>query len=178
MLHTLYPRLFPEQLAYIINHAEDQYLFVDTTFVSLAEGLSQHLETVRGFVVMADESEMPDNNLPNTVSYEALISEESSDYSWPTIDENAASSMCYTSGTTGNQKRVVYSHQSTVLHSMTACQADVMGISCLDAIMPVVPMFHVNAWGIPYAAALSGAKLVLPGPRMDGPALHELIESV
>jgi len=177
VLHTLNPRLFPEQLAYIINHAEDQYLFVDSTFVSLAESLSQRLETVRGFVVMADESEMPDNGLPDTLSYESLISGESSDYSWPMLDENAASSMCYTSGTTGNPKGVVYSHRSTVLHSMTACQADVMGISCLDSIMPVVPMFHVNAWGIPYAAALSGAKLVLPGPRMDGPALHELIES-
>ena len=177
VLHTLNPRLFPQQLAYIINHAEDRYLFLDATFVPLAEALAEHLTTVKGFVVMTDEANLPETKLANTMAYETLIADQSADYAWPQFDENTASSMCYTSGTTGAPKGVVYSHRSTVLHSMAACQTDVLGLSCHDSILPVVPMFHVNAWGIPYAAALVGAKLVFPGPRLDGAGLHELIEA-
>jgi len=177
VLHTLNPRLFPEQLAYIINHAEDKYLFLDATFVPLAEALVVQLSTVRGFVMMTDEASLPETTLPNVMAYETLVAAESDDYGWPQFDERTASSMCYTSGTTGHPKGVVYSHRSTVLHSMTACQTDVLGLSCRDSILPVVPMFHVNAWGIPYAAALVGAKLVFPGPRLDGAGLHELIEA-
>ena len=176
VLHTLNPRLFPEQLAYILNHAEDQYLFLDTTFLPLAEGLAPHLKTVKGFVVMTDEGHLPETKLNGAMAYEALIAGESADYDWPVFDEGTASSLCYTSGTTGDPKGVVYSHRSTVLHSLVACQTDVIGLGCRDRVMPVVPMFHVNAWGIPYAAAMVGAKLVFPGPRMDGAGLHEMIE--
>jgi fatty-acyl-CoA synthase len=173
--HTINPRLFPDQLTYIINHAEDSYLFVDLTFVPLIEKLAEHIKAVKGIIVMTDAAHMPPSKLTNLLCYEDLLAKESADYTWPEFDENTASSLCYTSGTTGNPKGVLYSHRSTVLHSFAACATDGIGLSSRDAVLPVVPMFHVNAWGIPYAAPMTGAKIVFPGAGMDGASLAELI---
>ncbi len=175
--HTINPRLFPEQIAYIVNHAEDQYIFVELTFVPLLEGFVEEIAGVKGFIILTDEANMPETKLPNPICYEALIAGYDDDYQWPQFDERTASSLCYTSGTTGNPKGVTYSHRSTILHSYAACTADGLALSGLETILPVVPMFHVNAWGIPYAAAMCGAKMVLPGPRMDGEAIFELMET-
>jgi fatty-acyl-CoA synthase len=176
--HTINPRLFPPQIAYIIGHAEDSYLFVDLTFLPLVEALWDGLAGVRGVVVMTDAEHMPkESKIPGLLCYETLLGEQSDAYDWPLLDELAASSLCYTSGTTGGPKGVLYSHRSTVLHSLGICVPDAFGLSARDSLMPVVPMFHVNAWGLPYAAALAGCKLVLPGPRMDGASLHELMET-
>ncbi len=175
--HTINPRLFPEQIGYIINHAQDQYIFTDLTFVPLLEQMAGQLSDVKGFVIMTDEAHMPQSKLPNAICYESLLAGSDDDFRWPTFDERTASSLCYTSGTTGNPKGVVFSHRSTVLHSYAVCSADSIGICNLDTILPVVPMFHVNAWGTPYAAAMCGAKLVLPGARMDGASIYELMES-
>jgi fatty-acyl-CoA synthase len=174
--HTINPRLFPDQLSYIINHAEDQWVFTDLTFVPLLEGLADRLTGVRGFVVMTDAAHMPDTTLPNVQCYEGLLEGQTDQIEWPVFDENTASSMCYTSGTTGHPKGVVYSHRSTVLHSYAICLPDAMGLSARDAVLPVVPMFHVNAWGTPYGAPVVGAKLVFPGPHMDGESLQSLIQ--
>ncbi|MEM1205644.1 MAG: 3-(methylthio)propionyl-CoA ligase [Acidobacteriota bacterium] len=175
--HTLNPRLFPEQLIYIVNHAEDAYVFVDLTFVPLLEAVADQLPTVRGYVIMTDRDHMPDTSLPNPLCYEELLEAEDGQYAWPTFDENTASSLCYTSGTTGNPKGVLYSHRSTVLHSYAACMVDTLAISAADSFLPVVPMFHANAWGIPYAAPLCGCKLVMPGARLDGEGVWELLDS-
>ncbi|MFD1623168.1 3-(methylthio)propionyl-CoA ligase [Azospirillum griseum] len=175
--HTINPRLFPEQIAYIINHAQDQVLFTDLTFLPLLEGLASHLTGVRVIVVMTDAAHMPASSLPNLRCYEDLIADEPSVFDWPELDENTACSMCYTSGTTGNPKGVLYSHRSSVLHALSACLPDVFDLSASDVVLPVVPMFHVNAWGIPYAAPMVGAKLVFPGPKLDGASLHELFVS-
>ena len=176
--HTINPRLFPPQIAYIINHAEDSYLFVDLTFLPLVEALAEHLTKLKGVVVMTDEAHMPKSEkLPNLLCYETLVAAQSDQFEWPVFDENTASSLCYTSGTTGNPKGVLYSHRSTVLHTYAICMPDVLNVSSRDTLMPVVPMFHVNAWGLPYAAAMTGAKLVLPGAKMDGASLYELLES-
>ena len=174
--HTINPRLFVEQLIYIINHAEDKFLFIDSSFVELAEQLSTHLEGVKGIIVMCDQEEMPVTTLDNTYCYESLISGQEDRYSWPKFDENTASSLCYTSGTTGNPKGVLYSHRSTVLHSWCASSPDTLGICNNDSLLVIVPMFHANAWGTPYAAPMSGAKMVFPGPHLDGESLVELIE--
>jgi len=174
--HTINPRLFPEQIVYIINHAEDRYIFLDLTFVPLLEKLIDQIQQVKGFVIMTDESNMPETTLPNVFCYENLLATADDDYQWPVFDERTASSLCYTSGTTGNPKGVLFSNRSTVLHSYAACTPDALGLSTMETILPVVPMFHVNAWGIPYAAAMSGAKMVMPGARMDGEALFELME--
>jgi acyl-CoA synthetase (AMP-forming)/AMP-acid ligase II len=177
VLHTINPRLFPEQIAYIANHAEDQYLFFDLTFLPLAEAFAAQCKTVKAYVMMCDRDRMPkDSKVPNLLCYEDLIDSSSTDYDWPQFDENSASSLCYTSGTTGNPKGALYSHRSTVLHSLTSTSPDGMNVSSRDCVLPVVPMFHVNAWGIPYSVPMTGAKLVFPGAALDGKSLYELFE--
>ena len=176
--HTINPRLFPEQLTYIINHAEDRWILTDVMFVPLLEALGDHIANVEGFVVMTDEAHMPETSLSNVHCYETMISAESEDFQWPQIDERSASALCYTSGTTGNPKGVLYDHRSTILHAYAAVAPDVMNLSSRDTVLPVVPLFHVNAWGIPYSTLMTGAKLVFPGPKMgDGEALYELLDS-
>ena len=178
VLHTLNPRLHPDQVAWIANHAEDQVLCFDMTFLPLVQAVHGRCTTVKHWVALCDKDKLPtDSGIPNLMSYEALLEGQSSQYDWPDLDENSASSMCYTSGTTGNPKAALYSHRSTLLHAYAAALPDVMCISAKDAILPVVPMFHVNAWGIPYSAAMTGSKLVFPGPALDGKSVYELIEA-
>ncbi len=178
VLHTINPRLHPEQIAWIVNHAEDQVLCFDMSFLPIVQAVCGKCPTVKHWVAMCDADKLPvDTGIPNLLSYEAWMGTQSSTYQWPVFDENTASSMCYTSGTTGNPKAALYSHRSTTLHAYAAALPDVMCISARDAILPVVPMFHVNAWGIPYSAALTGAKLVFPGPGMDGKSVYEMIEN-
>src|SRR4029079_17763245 len=177
VLHTINPRLFPEQIAYIVNHAADRYLFFDLTFAPLVEKLARGFKAVEGFVVMTDRAHMPTIDVPNLLCYEDLVGAAPSDYAWPTFDENTASSLCYTSGTTGNPKGLLYSHRSTVLHSFAVCTVDGLGLSAAESALLVVPMFHVNAWGMPYAGAMSGAKLVLPGPALDGRSVYDLMKT-
>lgn len=178
VLHTLNPRLHPDQVVWIANHAEDQVLFFDMTFLPLVQAVHARCTTIQHWVAMCDEDRLPkDSGIPNLISYESLLRTQSIQYVWPELDENTASSMCYTSGTTGNPKAALYSHRSTMLHAYAAALPDVMCISAKDAILPVVPMFHVNAWGIPYSAAMTGAKLVFPGPALDGKSVYELIEA-
>ena len=178
VLHTVNPRLHPDQIAWIANHAEDQVLCFDMNFLPLVQAVHSKCPTIKKYIALCDEALLPkDSGIPNLVSYESWIGAESGEYQWPSFDENSASSMCYTSGTTGNPKAALYSHRSSTLHAYAAALPDVMGISARDAILPVVPMFHVNAWGIPYSAALTGAKLVFPGPAMDGKSIYELIEA-
>lgn len=174
--HTINPRLFPDQIRFIIDNAKDSYVFVDLSFVALIEGVAAQLPKVKGFVIMTDRAHMPETTLPRVLCYEDLIDGQSDAFDWPRLDENAASGMCYTSGTTGDPKGVLYSHRSTLLHALTCNQPDIFGLSAGDTVMPVVPMFHVNSWCIPYGAAMAGAKLVLPGAKMDGASLLELIE--
>lgn len=176
VVNTVNPRLFPEQLIYIINHAQNKYLFVDLSFVELVESISDSLESVKGIIILTDKDHMPETKLKNVICYEELIADESNEYDWPVFDENTASSLCYTSGTTGNPKGVLYSHRSTLLHTWIVSSGNVGKISSSSVILPVVPMFHVNAWGIPYASAMFGAKLILPGPLMDGASIYELID--
>jgi len=176
--HTINPRLFPEQLVFIINHAEDRWIFTDVMFVPLIEAIADKITGVEGFVVMTDKAHMPETTLENVVCYEELIGSESSEFAWPELDERAASALCYTSGTTGDPKGVLYDHRSTVLHAYAAVAPDTMNLSSHDSVLPVVPLFHVNAWGIPYSVLMVGAKLVFPGPKMgDGETLCELLDS-
>jgi fatty-acyl-CoA synthase len=169
VLHTMNPRLHPEQLAWIANHAEDQVLCFDMTFLPLVQAVHAHCKTITHYVALCDADKLPaDTGIPNLVSYEAWMGQQPSTYAWPELDENTACSLCYTSGTTGNPKGALYSQRSTVLHAYAAALPDSMCISARDSILPVVPMFHVNAWGIPYSAAMAGAKLVFPGPALDG----------
>jgi 3-(methylthio)propionyl---CoA ligase len=178
VLHTINPRLSPDQLKYVVDHSEDIALFFDTTFTKCAQFLSRQSAGIRRFVAMTDDEHLPaDHGIAGLNAYESLIAGESDVYLWPELDENTASSLCYTSGTTGNPKGVLYSHRSTVLHSYAAAMADVLGLSSADVTLPVVPMFHVNAWGVPYAAVMVGSKLVLPGPGLDGRSLLDLIEA-
>ena len=174
--HTINPRLFPEQISYIINHAEDKLLFIDETFIPLVESLASQLSTVTKIIVLTDKTDI-ETSLSNWVAYESLIAAQPDEFDWPTFDERSASSLCYTSGTTGNPKGVLYSHRSTVIHTYTASMPDALNVSARDVVMPVVPMFHVNAWGLPYICTMSGAKLVFPGPAMDGQSLCQLIQS-
>ena len=177
VLHTVNPRLHPDQIAWIMNHAEDQVLCFDVTFLPLVQAVHARCPTVKKWVALCDADKLPaDSGIPGLTSYEAWIGAQSPDYAWPEFDENSASSMCYTSGTTGNPKAALYSHRSTTLHAYAAALPDVMCLSARDSVLPVVPMFHVNAWGIPYSAALTGCKLVFPGPAMDGKSIYELIE--
>ena len=174
--HTINPRLFPEQIAYIANHADDRFIFFDLTFVKLVEALLPHCPGVKGWIALCQRSEMPECAIPGLHCYEDLVAAQGDDYEWPEFDENTASSLCYTSGTTGNPKGVLYSHRSTVLHAYGSSLPDALGGSARDCILPVVPMFHVNAWGLPYAGPLTGAKLVMPGPHLDGASLYALFE--
>lgn len=175
--HTINPRLFPEHLIYIFNHAQDQVLFIDKTFLPIAAKLGAHLKTVKAVVLMGPRDEDAAAMVDGLLFYDELLQTGDDDYCWPDLDENTASSLCYTSGTTGNPKGVQYTHRSTVLHSLGGNQPDVLSISAMDSVMPVVPMFHVNAWGVPYIGAMVGAKLVLPGPGMDGESLAKLIDA-
>jgi len=170
--HTLNPRLHPTQLVYILNHAEDRVVFVDAPFVPLLEAVADQV-SVETIVVLGDASEMPESTLPGLVAYEDLVAEHDGSYAWPTLDERAAASLCYTSGTTGHPKGALYSNRSTVLHAYGVIQPDVFGLGRDDVVLPIVPMFHANAWGLPYAAAAVGAKVVMPGPRLDPDGLTE-----
>jgi acyl-CoA synthetase (AMP-forming)/AMP-acid ligase II len=174
--HTINPRLFPDQIAYIVNHADDAYVLFDTTFAPLVEAIAPQCPKVRGWIALADAAHLPAMQTP-ALCYETLMDAQDGDFVWPSIDERQASYLCYTSGTTGNPKGALYSHRSTVLHAFGASLPDAMCLSARDAILPVVPMFHVNAWGAPHAAPLTGAKLVLPGKDLDGKSLYELMES-
>lgn len=176
--HTINPKLFPEQISYIINHAQDRFIFVDLLVVPLLEALKDHLSNVEAIIVLTDKVHMPKTSLENMLCYEDLITQQSDDFEWPQFDENTASGMCYTSGTTGNPKGVVYSHRSTVLHALCGSLPDITCASNKEICMPIVPMFHVNAWGVPYASVMVGSKLVFPGPKLgDGETLQNLIES-
>lgn len=177
VLHTINPRLHPEQIAYIANHAEDQYLLFDMTFLPIVQAIAAHCPGIKGYIMMCDRDKLPtDGKVPNLMAYEDLIEANSDDFVWPVFDENSASSLCYTSGTTGNPKGALYSHRSTILHSYGSSLPDGLNVSARDSVLPVVPMFHVNAWGLPYSAPLNGAKLVFPGPHLDGKSLYELFE--
>ena len=176
VLHTINPRLHPEQVAWIVNHAEDQVLCFDLTFLPIVQAVHAKCPSVRRWVALCDADRLPaDTGIPGLTSYEAWIGAAPADYAWPSFDENSASSLCYTSGTTGDPKGVLYSHRSSILHAYAAALPDVMGLSASDAVLPVVPMFHVNAWGIPYSAPLTGCKLVFPGPALDGKSVYDLM---
>jgi len=178
VLHTLNPRLHPDQVVWIADHAQDQVLFFDLSFLPLIEAIAPRVKTIRAFVAMTSRAQMPVSSaLPDLLCYEDLLEAASPEFTWPSFDENAASSLCYTSGTTGNPKGVLYSHRSTVLHCYAAALPDSLNCSARDTVLPVVPMFHVNAWGLPYVACMVGAKLVFPGPFLDGKSLHELFEA-
>ncbi|MCY1388569.1 3-methylmercaptopropionyl-CoA ligase [compost metagenome] len=178
VLHTLNPRLHADQVQWIADHAEDRVLFFDLTFLPLVESIADKVSTITRFVLMADRAHMPAvTSIPDLLCYEDLIATHTDDFVWPTFDENSASSLCYTSGTTGNPKGVLYSHRSTLLHTHAAALPDALNCSARDTVLPVVPMFHVNAWGLPYMACMVGAKLVLPGPLLDGASLYELFEA-
>ncbi len=177
VMHTINPRLFPEQLVYVLNHAEDRALFFDATFLPLVAKLAEHLKTVEHYVLLGPRDAAMLESLPQLQFYDEWLEEGDPGYPWPEIEETAASSLCYTSGTTGMPKGVLYSHRSTVLHSLAAALPDTLNLSARDVLLPVVPLFHVNAWGVPYAAAMVGAKLVLPGPKLDGESLVGLIDS-
>ncbi|PKG36549.1 long-chain-fatty-acid--CoA ligase [Psychrobacter sp. Sarcosine-3u-12] len=174
--HTINPRLFPEQLAYIINDADDQALFFDITFLPLISAIKEHIKGIKHFIYLGDRDEKVLEKLPNALFFDELLADNSPDFDWPQFDEKLASSLCYTSGTTGNPKGILYSHRSSVLHAMALCMPDVSSLSAQDVLLPVVPMFHVNAWGTPYAAALTGCSLILPGPNLDGDSLVSVID--
>ncbi|MDF1485377.1 3-(methylthio)propionyl-CoA ligase [Ramlibacter sp. H39-3-26] len=178
VLHTINPRLHPDQTTWIVNHAEDRVLCFDMTFLPIVQAIHAKCPTVRRWVALCASDRLPaGSGIPNLVAYEDWIVAQSDRYDWPVFDENTASSMCYTSGTTGHPKAALYSHRSSVLHAYGAALPDAMNLSARDAVLPVVPMFHVNAWGIPYSAPLTGCKLVFPGPALDGKSLYELIEA-
>ncbi|SOY72916.1 3-(methylthio)propionyl-CoA ligase [Cupriavidus taiwanensis] len=177
VLHTINPRLHEDQVAYIANHAEDQYIFFDLTFLPLIKAVASRCKTVKAFIAMTDRAHMPQDAGIDLLCYEDLIEGSSPDYAWPDLDEQCASTLCYTSGTTGNPKGVLYSHRSSLLHTYAAALPDALNCSGRDVILPVVPMFHVNAWGLPYIACMVGAKLVFPGPALDGKSLYELLEA-
>ncbi|MDC1164209.1 long-chain fatty acid--CoA ligase [Gammaproteobacteria bacterium] len=174
ILHTLNPRYSPAQLVYILNHAEDKVLIIDPTFIPLVEGVQDQLNFLETIIIAAEKSAIPENNLNNACSYDDLLAQESSEYQWPELSEDTSSALCYTSGTTGNPKGVLYSHRSTILHAISI--AGTMGFHSSSAVLPVVPMFHVNAWGVPYSALINGFTLVLPGHALDGESLYELVQ--
>ena len=177
VLHTLNPRLFPEQIAWIVNHAEDKALFFDITFAPLVAAIAPKLPTVKFFVAMTDRDHLPEANIPNLIAYEDLIAGHAQHAQWGGFDENTAAGLCYTSGTTGDPKGVLYSHRSNVLHAMAANSTDVFGCGASDVVMPIVPMFHANAWAITFVGPMCGAKLVMPGAKLDGPSVYELLET-
>jgi len=178
VIHTINPRLIPEQVAWIANHAEDQVLCFDMSFLPIVKAIWSKCTTVKHWIALCDADKLPaDTGIPNLKSYEAWIGAESDEYAWPEFDERSAAALCYTSGTTGNPKGALYSHRSTVLHAYGAALPDSVNLSSRDSVLPVVPMFHVNAWGIPYSAAMTGAKLVFPGAALDGKSVYDLIEA-
>jgi len=174
--HTVNPRLFPDQICWIIHHAEDRFMFIDLTFVPILEKHAAGLESIERLVVLTDGAHMPKTTLKNAVAYEDWIGEVDDDFEWKSFDENTAAGMCYTSGTTGNPKGVLYSHRSNVLHSMISATPDAMGCSSRDVILPVVPMFHANCWGLALTAPMAGATLVMPGAKLDGASIYELLD--
>jgi len=175
--HTLNPRLFPEQLAYIVNHAEDRVIMTDLTFVPLLEKLQEHFKTVERYIILTDKEHMPETNLPGAIAYEEWIGDCDGDFEWREFDENTACGMCYTSGTTGNPKGVLYSHRSNVLHAISVSVPNVLNLGTGDTILPVVPMFHANSWSLAFSAPMAGATLVMPGAKMDGESIYELLET-
>ncbi|MEO7254483.1 MAG: 3-(methylthio)propionyl-CoA ligase [Casimicrobium sp.] len=177
VLHTVNPRLHPDQMAWIVNHAEDEIMCFDMSFLPLIKAIAPKCPTVKHYIALCDADKLPvDSGIPNLLSYEAWIGAQSDQYKWPVFDENMASSLCYTSGTTGNPKGVLYSHRSTMLHAMAGAATDVIGICSRDTVLPVVPMFHVNAWGLPYLMPMVGSKIVFPGAGMDGKSIYDLFE--
>jgi len=178
VIHTINPRLFPEQIVYIAGHAEDKVVFFDLTFLPLVEKLAPQLKTVKSFILMTDRAHMPKQSaIPGLLCYEELVEAQDDRFEWPNFDERTAACLCYTSGTTGNPKGALYSHRSTMLHAYAGALPDALNLSARDVVLPVVPMFHVNAWGLPYSCALTGTKLVMPGPHLDGKSLHQLFEA-
>ena len=177
VMHTCNPRLHPQQLIYVINHAEDEVVLFDATFAPLVKGIAAHCPKVRAWVCLTDATNTPVIEGVSVMNYEDLITGQPDTFNWPELDENTGAALCYTSGTTGNPKGVLYTHRAIVMNATTACLPDVLGLSTQETILPVVPMFHINAWCIPYAALVSGTKLVLPGPKLDGPSLFELMEA-
>ena len=176
IVHTINPRLFAEQLVYIINHAEDKLLFLDLTFVPLLEAIADKLPTIEKYIILTDDNHMPQTSLRNAVAYETWLDSSDTDFKWVEFDENTAAGLCYTSGTTGNPKGVLYSHRSNVLHAMMGNQPDVLGMVSSDSILPIVPMFHANAWAITFAAPAAGASMIMPGAGMDGKSIYELLD--
>jgi acyl-CoA synthetase (AMP-forming)/AMP-acid ligase II len=176
IVHTLNPRLFPEQLTWIINHAQDSVLFFDSTFAPLVEKLAPSLPSVKLYVAMTDKAHLPTVKLPNLLCYEDLLEAERDDYVWPRFPDTTPSSLCYTSGTTGDPKGVLYTHRSTIYHCYAAIAPEALNISVASTVLPVVPMFHVNAWAVPYMASAAGAKLVFPGAALDGASVYDLTE--
>jgi fatty-acyl-CoA synthase len=173
--HTINPRLFPEQIIWIINHAEDRMMMTDLTFLPLLEKIADKLPTIERYIVFTDRAHMPATTLRNAVAYEDWIAEVDGDFAWKEFDESTAAGMCYTSGTTGNPKGVLYSHRSNVLHTLLSMQPDAIGISSRDVIMPIVPMFHANSWGLAFSAPMTGAEMVMPGAKLDGASVYELL---
>jgi acyl-CoA synthetase (AMP-forming)/AMP-acid ligase II len=176
VLHTVNPRLFPEQIQYIMNHAEDALVFFDPVFARLIDALAPKAQRVRGWVALCERGALPQMKSVTPLAYEDLLAQASPDYTWPSFDENTASTLCYTSGTTGNPKGVLYSHRSTVLHAFAACAGDALGLRQRDSLLTIVPLFHANAWSLPFSAAMCGAKLVLPGPKLDPESIHLLLQ--
>jgi fatty-acyl-CoA synthase len=175
--HTVNPRLFPEQIAWIINHAQDRVVMTDITFVPILEKIADKLTSVERYIVLTDKAHMPQTTLKNAVAYEDWIGEADGDFKWKTFDENTAAAMCYTSGTTGDPKGVLYSHRSNVMHALMANAGDSLGAGAADTMLPVVPLFHANSWGIAFSAPSMGTKLVLPGAKLDGASVFELLET-
>jgi fatty-acyl-CoA synthase len=175
--HTVNPRLFPEQIAWIINHAEDRVMMTDLTFIPLLEKLADKLPTIQRYVLLTDAAHMPKTSLKNAVPYEEWIAEVDDDFAWKSFDENTAAGMCYTSGTTGHPKGVLYSHRSNVLHAFMASLPDAKGIHATDVVLPVVPLFHANCWSLAFSTPMTGASLIMPGAKLDGPSIYELMDS-